>query len=246
MHDDLPIRAAGASETRFRLPRGSRVFPRRGRSPLCWLALAALISSSVGCSISTTVRALCGPYEEHKRRTALKLGAEMEARRIWTECYAEHYQERPGEEDFRQGFVTAFVETALGRTGCPPPVPTSPLISWNTVTHSFPDANVWYAGYHLGHASALANGVDRRRLAPVNPELLAQAQPHRPAPEVVDLGGELLESLEVVEPPVGVPEEEFEAGPMSLPPQELIPPDGSSTPDGSLQLQSIPSPRHIE
>ncbi len=249
MHDDLPNRAAGASEARFRLPRGGgRGLLARGVSPLCWLAVAVLVSMSAGCSISRTVRALCGPYEEYKRRGALKLGAEMEARRIWTECYAEDYQERPGERDFKQGFVTAFVETTLGRTGCPPPVPTSPLISGNTLSHSFPDANFWYAGYQLGHVSALANGMDRQRLAPVNPELLAQARRHHSGSHWV----EPEEEMEALESPAGVPEEELRTRPEPVPEDALLPPDrsnapeGASAPQGAAPRESFPSPRPIE
>lgn len=129
------------------------------------------VSLLPGCGIPTTVRALCGPYEECKRMEALRLAAAVRSRRVWIDCYAEQYAEESGNKAFRQGFETAFVETVQGGTGCPPPVPSRPLLSWQTLTFSYPDADAWYAGYHLGHASALANGVDRWRLAPIDPSL---------------------------------------------------------------------------
>lgn len=133
--------------------------------------MVAVVAS--GCSLSTSVRAICGPYEECKRREALRLGAAMEARRIWDVCYAERFESHPSESDFKQGFVTAFTEAALGGNGCPPPVPKRSLLSWETLTHAYPDGDAWFAGFRLGHASALANGVHLRRLAPVDPGLIA-------------------------------------------------------------------------
>lgn len=237
--DERSMRGGAAAE----LPRRGRPLPGLARRTRVWpLMVAVLVSvSSAGCSVSTTVRALCGPYEECKRREALKMGAAMEARRIWRECYAERYQAYPRDSDFQQGFFTAFVETALGGTGCPPPIPTRPLLSLNTLTHSFPDANAWYAGYHLGHASALANGVDRRRLAPINPELLANACPCPSGMGMVEQAGrvieagELLESAEPVDPPLGLPEGDFD----DRASESIDWPDSPSR-------ESIPAPLNLE
>lgn len=132
-----------------------------------------LLFAGSGCSLSTSLRSICGPLEECKRRETLRLGAALEARRIWGLCYAERFESHPSESDFKQGFVTAFVEAALGGNGCPPPVPKRSLLSWETLTQAYPDGDAWFAGFRLGHASALANGVHLRRLAPVDPGLIA-------------------------------------------------------------------------
>lgn len=148
-----------AAKTAFR--------PRAGGLVLCLF----FVSFFSGCGIPTTVRALCGPYEECKRMEALRLAAALQSRRVWIDCYAEQYAEESESKAFRQGFERAYIETVQGADGCPPPVPSRPLLSWQTLTFSYPDADAWYAGYHLGHASALANGVDRWRLAPIDPSL---------------------------------------------------------------------------
>lgn len=147
--------------------------PKRFVARFRMLVAVMLAVVASGCSLSTSVRAICGPYEECKRREALRLGAAMEARRIWDVCYAERFESHPSESDFKQGFVTAFVEAALGGNGCPPPVPTRSLLSWEALTNSYPNGEAWFAGFRLGHASALSNGVHLRRLAPVDPGLIA-------------------------------------------------------------------------
>ncbi len=148
-----------------RSPRGHRTTWRRFVLGLALLAMP-------GCCIGESLRATCAPYEAMKRRNMTKWVATRDAKRLWRDCYAAKYRAEPCVEDVREGFVLAYVETALGGNGCPPPVPVSPLLSHRTLTHSYPNGNQWFFGYQLGYTTALSNGVDRERFAPLNPELM--------------------------------------------------------------------------
>ncbi|TWU29122.1 hypothetical protein [Novipirellula artificiosorum] len=133
------------------------------------LALLAVLIS--GCAAS--LRATCAPYEELKRRTVLRWAAERQANRIWKDCHQQRYQQRDGAAaDAKHGFVTAYVETALGTADSPPPVPLRPLLSRHTIHHTYPCASDWYDGYNYGQAAALSRGVDRWRLAEIDPALM--------------------------------------------------------------------------
>lgn len=133
------------------------------------LFLACLCLTS-GCA--SGFQATCAPYEEHKRRAIIASNARSETRQAWGEGYADQHTGDSNSADARHGFVTGYVETALGYVSSPPPVPSRPCISIHSLTHTYPDANAWYTGYHQGVASALARGVDQWRLAPLDPGLL--------------------------------------------------------------------------
>ncbi|TWU44359.1 hypothetical protein Q31b_18950 [Novipirellula aureliae] len=138
----------------------------------CLLALATVMVS--GCAAG--LRATCAPYEELKRRAVVKATASKQAKAIWEDCYADQYQDKHCEADAEHGFRTAYVETALGTPDAPPPVPVRPCISRHSLTHTYPDANAWYDGYHHGRAAALSRGVDRWRLAPLDPGLICPTE----------------------------------------------------------------------
>lgn len=149
----------------YRSGRGCRASWRR-------IALGLTLLFIPGCTMGEALRSTCAPYEAIKRRNMTKWVATKEAKRIWRDCYANQFQAQPYKEDVKEGFVLAYVETALGGNGCPPPVPVSPVLGKHTLTHTFPNGNQWFYGYHLGHANALSHGVERRRFAPLNPELM--------------------------------------------------------------------------
>lgn len=98
--------------------------------------------------------------------------ASRQARETWKHRYAATYDARPCGADVKEGFIVAYVETALGGKGCPPPIPESPLVSIHSLTHSYPSGDHWFIGYHLGHTAALSSGIDRDRFAPLDPSLV--------------------------------------------------------------------------
>ena len=134
--------------------------------------MLTLASWCGGCCLPEAIRSTCQPYEAIKERSVVKWRAQSRARRIWAENYEGSYASRPCAEDVRAGFLTAYEETALGMGSCPPPVPSRPLLSRDNILHTYPAASPWYEGYSLGHASAVANGVDQWRLAPLDPQLM--------------------------------------------------------------------------
>lgn len=212
------------------------------RLPFCAaLLLAAACLAGIGCTPSG-LRSLCGPYEDMKFRAALQARAELEGRRVWNERFAPRYDELPAVTDLRQGFIQAYVETALGRDGCPPPIPESPLLSWNTLTHSYPNANRWYEGYHLGHATATSRGVDRWRHAPLDPQLFAAA--HRGSHEhCVPCGsGEVVLPADATGSEADAVPEEFES--VAPPPRSEVMPD--SEPPNVDEPPSVNLPQDLE
>jgi hypothetical protein len=141
---------------------------------------------SNGCQLPAALQATFAPYTASNQRLAIKLSARLDAGKIWAESYAEKYDDQACGSDIKDGFLHAFVETSVGGTGCPPPMPVSPLLSLSSLAHRQPDANAWYLGYDLGHASAIANGVDRWRYAPLDPSLRCNPQSH------VQFGGDVI------------------------------------------------------
>ena len=127
--------------------------------------------STGGCCLPEIIRSTYQPYETLKLRERLKRQAKRQARQDWNNHHAGCYANQACGDEIRSGFETAYVETALGMKGCPPPIPTTPLISRHTIAHTYPPAVPWYQGYNIGHASAVAHGVDRWRVAPLNPEI---------------------------------------------------------------------------
>lgn len=133
--------------------------------------MLALMLSTGGCCLPEIIRSTYQPYETLKLRERLKRQAKRQARQDWNNHHAACYANHACGKEIRSGFETAYVETALGMKGCPPPIPTTPLISRHTIAHTYPAAVPWYQGYNIGHASAVAHGVDRWRIAPLNPEI---------------------------------------------------------------------------
>ncbi|KAA5540744.1 hypothetical protein FYK55_20390 [Roseiconus nitratireducens] len=175
------------------------------------------------------IRSTCEPYEQLKEQDKLERQGRREGRRVWATRYASQYANNACRDEVKQGFVTAYAETALGGNGCPPPMPTSPLLSRHTLTHTYPAAVPWYEGYHLGHASAVAHGVDKWRLAPIDPDLIAAACACRPM-----AGHPVLPAYSEIEvetiPGDGVPIEAI--------PAEAVPAEGVPAP--------VPAPETID
>lgn len=134
------------------------------------ILLLACLSLLSGCASS--FQATCAPYVEHKRRAIIILNARSEAKQTWAENHASQYIGDPNAADARHGFITGYVDTALGYVNSPPPVPTRPCIGIHTLAHTYPDAGAWYSSYQQGAAAALSTGVDQWRLAPMDPALL--------------------------------------------------------------------------
>ncbi len=132
--------------------------------------LLTCLSVFSGCAAS--LEATCAPYMEHKRRAIVTFQARSEAKHLWAKCHADQYPSGGDVADARHGYVTGYVETALGYVDSPPPVPPRPLFSLHTLLHTYPNANAWYEGYHQGSAMALSRGVHLRRLASLDPDLL--------------------------------------------------------------------------
>ena len=156
--------------------RGESAQGRQGRalsllkSTLCALALL----SCSGCCLPEMIRSTVQPYGNLKFLERLKLRATREARQVWDDRYDRCYPNPPHANDVKKGFVAAYVDAALGFNGCPPPVPTTPLLSVNTISHQSPAAIPWYEGYDLGFAAATANGVRKWRVKPIDPDLAGQ------------------------------------------------------------------------
>ena len=148
--------------------------------------LVAWLLTTTGCCLPQAIRATCQPYEDIKTQVALKLRARSEARRAWEGNYQRCYAKHPLASDYRKGFERAYIETATGMRGCPPPIPTREMISTDTFTHTYPAAGPWYEGYSIGYASAVARGVDRWRLAPLDPAIAAASARLRCNRAVVD------------------------------------------------------------
>lgn len=137
-------------------------------------SVLAIMSITVGCCLPQAIRATVRPYETIKERSLTTLRAKRSSRAVWVKNYEKCYANASYAEDVKAGFETAYVETALGMGSCPPPVPSRQLLAACGINQSYPCAVPWYEGYSLGHASAVANGVDRWRLAPLNPELAVE------------------------------------------------------------------------
>nr|WP_143548318.1 hypothetical protein [Rhodopirellula sp. SM50] len=184
------------------------------------LALVAILCSA-GC-VADAIRSTWQPYGAMTKRTTIKLRAGKLARQVWEQNYQSQYASSPCVDDVKSGYTTAFVETAMGMGECPPPIPTRQLLSADAIHQTYPAAVPWYQGYSFGHADAVARGVDRWRLAPLNPELAMAMCPCTPA--VHDIPFETLES------------------------SELIPQDAAKTvpqPAAELEIQPLPEPEEL-
>ncbi|QEG01846.1 hypothetical protein Mal15_59270 [Stieleria maiorica] len=132
------------------------------------VAIATLCSA--GC-VADAIRSTWQPYAAAKKRTEIKVRATKEARRNWEQSYQSSYASSPCASDAEAGYIAAYVDTAMGMGECPPPVPARRLLSAHAIHQTYPAAVPWYQGYNFGHVDAVARGVDRWRLAPLNPEL---------------------------------------------------------------------------
>lgn len=171
--------------------------------------LLVMVVAGGGCCITDAVRSTLAPYEAIKERKVITWQAGREARQVWKDRFEACYTSNPCLEDVRKGFEEAYIETALGLGSCPPPVPKRRVLGLLAINRSYPAAAPWYEGYSLGHASAVANGVDRWRLAPLNPQLMLavrQCQCNQlvdvePSHEAIEPSHEAIEpSHEAVEP----------------------------------------------
>jgi hypothetical protein len=133
------------------------------------------VSCCSGCCLPEMIRATFEPYENLKTHERLTVRAGRQARLAWNSRYESCYTNHRCGDDVKKGFIAAYIDAAMGFNGCPPPFPTTPLLSVSTVTHTKPAAIPWYEGYDLGYASAVSEGVDQWRLTPVNPNLAANA-----------------------------------------------------------------------
>lgn len=205
---------------------------KRRKAGVLWLAL--LVGSS-GCCLPQIIRSTVQPYENLAFLQTLKWRAAKQARQVWDARYASCYIRHAHASDVKDGFVTAYVETALGSNGCPPPVPRTSSI-YRTIGHRTPAAIPWYEGYDLGRAAAITRGVDRWRLLPLDPDLDADVCPQVCAPETVP----------AVEGPPGLAPVEVQLPPDADPPSYAEPlpaePEAETLPDGVL----IPVPKRSE
>jgi hypothetical protein len=150
---------------------------RRRRNPArhrVGALLVVLAMTTGGGCLPQIIRSTAQPYQNLVFLQTLKWRAAIEARQVWGERLEANYANHACRNDVKDGFVTAYVETALGSDGCPPPVPRTSTF-YRTIGHRTPAPIPWYEGYDLGHAIAVANGVDRWRLLPIDPDLEAGA-----------------------------------------------------------------------
>lgn len=157
--------------------------------------LAGVLILVGGCCLPEAIRSTLQPIETMRFKSSIERRARAEASRVWDNQFAQRYQNHPCADDVRKGFVTGFIETAFGMGGCPPPVPSKPLISKHTLTHTYPGAVPWYEGYKFGNAMAVAGGVDKWRLAPINPDLIACQ-----ATRCIDSGATAADTPPIAEP----------------------------------------------
>ena len=121
----------------------------------------------VGCSVFT--RSKTGDWPEHH-----------EYSRHLDECYARQRAEKralvaianchPGtNSDFRQGFIQAYVDIALGANGVLPAVP--PERYWRACKRDpqgYCEANDWFAGYSAGAQRALGSNWHAHNQVPAS------------------------------------------------------------------------------
>ncbi len=184
------------------------------------IAMVAILCSA-GC-VADAIRSTWQPYGAMTKRTTIKLRASKLARQVWEQSYQSQYASSPCVDDVKAGYITAFVETAMGMGECPPPVPTRRLLSGDAIHQTYPAAVPWYQGYSFGHADAVIRGVDRWRLAPLNPDLAMAMCPCSPVVE--DTPQDALESY------------------------ELIPQDDTETvpePAAEIEVQPLPTPDEL-
>ncbi|WP_182865963.1 hypothetical protein [Stieleria mannarensis] len=178
------------------------------------VALATLCSS--GCVVDA-FKSTLQPFASAAKRNVIKIRATKEAQRNWEQSYQSSYASSPCASDAEAGYIAAYVDTAMGMGECPPPVPERRLLSAHAIHQTYPAAVPWYQGYNFGHVDAVARGVDRWRLAPLNPELAlalcgcrGEAQTTTPEPT---------ERYELLpqQPPQTAPEVELEMQPLPTP-----------------------------
>ncbi|OYP36656.1 hypothetical protein CGZ80_07675 [Rhodopirellula sp. MGV] len=148
--------------------------PRRRALAFKITILLGLIPTiSGGCYFPQVVRSTFQPYQDLAFRSSLKRRAIKKSKAVWKASHEAAHAHDACVKDFREGFQAAFVETALGNEGCPPPIPERKLGSCEAITHTYPAAVPWFNGYRIGHAQAVACGVDRWRFAPLDPQYAA-------------------------------------------------------------------------
>lgn len=120
---------------------------------------AILISACVGlagCSAVTRTKTGEWPekheYSRHLDDAVARGHAEKRGLAAVSKCYpyADHH--------FRQGFIQAYVDVALGANGRTPPVP--PERYWKVCERDpdgYVEAEHWFAGYEAGAQRALAS-----------------------------------------------------------------------------------------
>ncbi|QDV43029.1 hypothetical protein Enr13x_28810 [Stieleria neptunia] len=158
-------------ERKQQLPVRSKRFGSRSMTIDCGgiIAIVAILCSA-GC-VADAIRSTWQPYGAMTKRTSIKMRATKQARQVWEQNYQSQYASSPCADDVKSGYIAAYVETAMGMGQCPPPVPTRRLLSGDAIHQTYPAAVPWYQGYSFGHADAVVRGVDRWRLAPLNPDL---------------------------------------------------------------------------
>ncbi|MCS7468537.1 hypothetical protein NZK35_17935 [Stieleria sp. ICT_E10.1] len=209
-------------EKHHQIPVSPKRFGSRSVAIACGVMIAMVtIVCSAGC-VADAIRSTWQPYGTMTKRTTIKLRANKLARQVWEQNYQSQYASSPCVDDVKAGYITAFVETAMGMGQCPPPVPARRLLSGDAIHQTYPAAVPWYQGYSFGHTDAVVRGVDRWRLAPLNPDLTMAMCPCPPT--VHDIPFEASES------------------------SELIPQDAAKTvpqPAAELEIQSLPVPEEL-
>jgi hypothetical protein len=120
-----------------------------------------------GCSVLTRTKSgeCLEPHEysRHMDEACARDRAEKRALVALANCF-------PGtNSDFRQGFIQAYVDIALGGDGALPPVP--PERYWRTCERDpegYCEANQWFAGYSAGAQRALSSNWHAHNQVPAS------------------------------------------------------------------------------
>ena len=150
--------------------RGQRL-PIRKRVLMLVILLGS--TSQLGCSYyRSAAGSVAGPYQTEACSGLREVGLAIKAHSLWRQKYKDCYQHHCSPADVKAGFVTGFVDAAMGNNSC------APLHRPSSHTLSFRSTNTaaWYEGYPIGAAAAEACGANAYRDRLFHPNLLALCQ----------------------------------------------------------------------
>ena len=138
------------------------------------VTLIGMIVSFTGCAYVPNVRSTVAPYRTSSCQCVSDMKLRWRARSIWKEKYEHCYGNRANARDIKEGFISGYIATANGGSGCPPIMaPQRYSCGLACLTHRKPVGTFWFEGYPLGVAAAEACEGAKCYSSSLNPQLLA-------------------------------------------------------------------------